>query len=146
MEITASYLSNVFSKDINCKNRNSNKTLYKICTLIYLVKLASHFKADSMQTKFNKFCFRTLHCTVKRVHVEYIVKIKNELSLTKVQYVGLHYTNPEPLEFIPKISNTYFYILNGVVPYFPMFISGSQSQNFPCSHVKVTYMYCVHII
>lgn len=56
-------------------------------------KLASHFKADSMQTKFNKFCFRTVHGIVKRVHVEYTVKIKIELSLTKVQYVGLHYTN-----------------------------------------------------
>lgn len=46
-----------------------------------------------MQTKYNKFCFRTVHRTVKRVHVEYIVKIKNKISLTKVQYVGLHYMN-----------------------------------------------------
>jgi hypothetical protein len=93
IEITASYLSNVFSKDINCNKRNSNKSLHKICTLIYLGRKASSFKADSTQTKFNKFYFHTAHCTVKRVHVKYIVKIETELSLTKVQYVGLHYMN-----------------------------------------------------
>ena len=47
-KITDSNLSNVFSKDIECKNRNSNKTLNKICKLIYLGKQASHITADSM--------------------------------------------------------------------------------------------------
>lgn len=54
-KITDSNLSNVFPKDINCENRNSNKTLNKTCKLIYSVKQASHITADNILTKFNNY-------------------------------------------------------------------------------------------